>query len=71
MIAAACGVWVHPISVTCGATTKIPKGKQKVTTYPQNAHEDAEMLKQLKKDSDRTWWWNGVFSNCHVYVGTR
>lgn len=70
-VAAACGLWVHPISVTCGSYTTLPSGKQKVTTYPQSPDKDAEMVNQLKRDAGKTWWWNGVFSNCHVYVGTR
>lgn len=68
--AAACGVFVHPIGITCNSLPSLPTG-QKITIYPQEDDEDIDMEKQLRKDSGGTWYWNGVFSSCHTYVATR
>ncbi len=68
--AAACGLFVHPVGIQCNSLPSLPTG-QRITTYPQDPNVDIEMERRLRADNGGVWYWNGVFSSCHVYVGTR
>ena len=68
--AAACGLFVHPVGISCNSLNALPTG-QSVTTYPQPTNTDIEMERRLRADNGGVWFWNGVFSSCHTYVATR
>ncbi|QDV25883.1 RHS repeat-associated core domain-containing protein [Aureliella helgolandensis] len=70
-IAACLGVWVKPKKIKCQTVSSLMFAGNVTETYPQTPEQDNDMYEDLFYDHGSTWWWNGLFSSCHVYVGTR
>jgi RHS repeat-associated protein len=70
-IGACLGVWVKPKKINCQTVSSLTFAGNVTATYPQTPQQDQDMYEDLFNDHGTTWWWNGVFSSCHVYVKTR